>query len=542
VDASTRPVSSFAVWIRRPIDLAARGPGPAFGVYLPAHLLVVTIGFLLIHQPSKLATLWPSAGLLLATLTMVPRRSWWGILPAALLAESLGSLFFDYPLLAQEGNREWALYAPLINVVEATLGAWLYLRGLEPRQPPELARVLYAFIAVTVAVSVGAALGAGGLYLRSGNPYWDTFWAWWAGDLLGILAVAPMLLMWWWAGSGYVGPSDGRRWELLGIIASAAIVCVLVFARGRDDFDLPYALFPVLLWAGARFAPRIVASIGCGVALLAAWLHNQGLGPFSAGAAVIPESMLPLQVFLGMLLATALLVSVGQHDRRALQARLRDYAQMLTQAEDDARRLAAQDLQDGIGQMLVGIRLKIENLKRSVVDANAARELDETTKLLAETQQNTRGLLAELSPPGLYELGLAAAIDALAIRMRERYGLQVRTDFVGDIEAVHIHRRLAAYRIARELLLNVAKHAGTNQAQVQLKRLDDDLQLVVSDSGRGFDDAPGRLPYWSESFGLFGIRDRVTNEGGQFDIDTAPGKGCRVSVTLPATPRPLRES
>lgn len=513
----------------------------AVAVYLPTHFLFVVIGLALVPSPSKLATIWPSVGLLLAVLTMVPRRFWLGLLPAALLAELLAGLWLDRPNLAPTAPLAWLLYAPVVNVATSTLGAWIYLRGLEPRRPPETTRVLYAFAAVAIAITVGAIMGGLGLHWREGNPIWDSFLAWWAGDLLGVLAVAPVLLMWWWAGLGYVGRGDGNRWELALIGVAAALVCLFVFGRDDTAFNLPYALFPVLLWAAARYPPRIVTTLGCGVTFLAASLHNMGLGPFAADQA-IPDSMLPLQAFLAILLATALLVSVSQHERRNLQARLRDYAQKLTQAEDTARRAAALDLHDGIGQMLVAIKLKLENAIRAGLDASTEQQLREAALLIGETQQNTRGLLADLSPPGLYEMGLAVALDALVLRLRDHHHLSVRTEYSGAIEQLPLNRRISAYRIARELLTNVARHAGVTQAQLKVSAEDQWLLIEVRDSGRGFDPAPLRLSYWSQSFGLFSIREQVATEGGTFDVVSAPGEGCRVNVALPANPLQLNVS
>jgi signal transduction histidine kinase len=542
VTTSTQPVSRLSVLLHRPVLLLSANVWSAFAIYLPAHFVFAVIGLALVPSPSKLATIWPSAGLLLAVLTMVRRRMWLGILPAALLAELLGGLWFDRPNLAPDAPLAWLLYAPAVNVFTSTFGAWLYLWGLEPRRPPETSRVLYAFIAVTIAVTIGAVLGGVGLYWREGNPIWDSFLAWWAGDLLGVLAVAPMLLMWWWAGLGYVGRSDGSRWELALIILAAVLVCMFVFGRGDTAFKLPYALFPVLLWAAARFPPRIVSTLGCGIALLAASLHNMGLGPFAAERFPVPESMLPLQAFLGILLATALLVSVSQHERRNLQSRLRDYAQKLTTAEDTARRAAAQDLHDGIGQMLVAIKLKLENARRQGPGDALDRELGEAAQLVGATQQNTRGLLADLSPPGLYEMGLSVALDALVLRLRDNYQLSVRTEYSAGIENLSIHRRIAGYRIARELLTNVVRHAGVSEARLQVSTDGKLLQIVVSDAGRGFDPAPLKLSYWSQSFGLFSIREQVAIEGGTFDVESAPGQGCRISVALPANPLRLNES
>ena len=98
---------------------------------------------------------------------------------------------------------------------------------------------------------------------------------------------------------------------------------------------------------------------------------------------------------------------------------------------------------------------------------------------------------------------------------------------------VDVELRIVAFKIVRELLQNVAKHARTNRAQVVVQGSENGLVVEVIDQGIGFEwqyelfEADGR------GFGLWSIDDRVRAAGGAMTVDTAPGKGCRVTVSFP---------
>ena len=162
------------------------------------------------------------------------------------------------------------------------------------------------------------------------------------------------------------------------------------------------------------------------------------------------------------------------------------YARQLAGAEERARRSTAVDLHDGIGQQLVGLALTL--------DAAAARVPPETRLLLGEATHtlrqvhaSTQRVIADLSPPGLYELGLEPALQWLAVYMRGRDNLQVILHVNVDDGAFDLEMRILIFKLIRELLRNVVKHARVDTATVNVSMTVRQLSLEVIDDGVGFE-------------------------------------------------------
>ena len=142
---------------------------------------------------------------------------------------------------------------------------------------------------------------------------------------------------------------------------------------------------------------------------------------------------------------------------------------------------------------------------------------------------NLRGLIAELRPGALDQLGLADAIEGLADHHRETAGLEVLTDVAG-CRRVEFDPELESgvYRVVQEALTNVAKHAGASRVSVSVSCLPEALRLEVADDGVGFDpDDP------SAGFGLLGMRERVELAGGELEVGSVAGSGTRLAAELP---------
>jgi len=220
-------------------------------------------------------------------------------------------------------------------------------------------------------------------------------------------------------------------------------------------------------------------------------------------------------------------------ERRATQ--LRALAVELTHAEQRERRRLAQFLHDQLQQLLVGARFSLGMLRRQLQDTDVLRAVQQVDELLAQSIEASRTLTVELSPPLLYEAGLAHALDWLGRQMREKHGLRVDVAADPDADPADEDVRLFVFQAVRELLFNVVKHAGVGSAQVRVARRDGErVQVVVSDEGVGFDPVPTRTggeP--SGAFGLFSIRERMELLGGWLEMDSAPGKGTRATLSVP---------
>lgn len=220
-------------------------------------------------------------------------------------------------------------------------------------------------------------------------------------------------------------------------------------------------------------------------------------------------------------------------------AQLRTLTSELTLAEQRERRRLAQILHDHLQQLLVGATFSIVALRNRSQDVELLASLHQVSELLDQSIKVSRSLTVEISPPVLYDGGLAVAMQWLASWMQEKYDLKVdvQADDSADPEAEDI--RVLLFQAVRELLFNIVKHAGINRATLQTDRLDGDrIRIVVADEGVGFVE-PARQSLHgihASGLGLLSIRERLEILGGTLEIDSAPGQGTRAVLIAPLTP------
>lgn len=216
--------------------------------------------------------------------------------------------------------------------------------------------------------------------------------------------------------------------------------------------------------------------------------------------------------------------------------RLRALATQLSLVEDRERRRFATALHDEISQELVVLRLKITSMLADA-PSHMRSALDDLQSLLGSCLERTRLLTYDLSPPVLYELGLEPAIESIGARMAAEHGLEFEFEVRGATEPLIDEIGPVLFRVVRELLVNVIKHAQASMVRVAIRRDFPFVALVVEDDGNGF--APG----WNKQeasgggFGLFSIRERMRQLGGTLEIGRSQLGGAVVIVTCPlATP------
>ena len=212
----------------------------------------------------------------------------------------------------------------------------------------------------------------------------------------------------------------------------------------------------------------------------------------------------------------------------------------LTRAEERERQRVAEVIHDHLQQLLSVARINLGMAMNRVGAEDVRTSLTDLDNLLAESLEITRSLSAEISPAILRRSGLSAALRWLGRWYHDRFGLQVSVEAEVKAEAEaepDDETRVMLFRAVRELLFNIVKHAQTANASVQLSQTADGRAcIVVSDQGAGFD--PEMLRAWDGTaggFGLFSLRERLELLGGQFEVDSSPGRG--TSVTISGPPR-----
>lgn len=191
----------------------------------------------------------------------------------------------------------------------------------------------------------------------------------------------------------------------------------------------------------------------------------------------------------------------------------------------------ARELHDELAQSLTAIKMDATWIREALSpDAGAVRaKLDDMLGLLDTTVAATRRIASDLRPLLLDDLGLVPAIQWLTHNFTQRHAVACKLSLDEDVELAEPYAT-AVFRIVQESLVNVAKHAGASQVEVRIARTDAAVVLEVVDDGAGFAlDAP-RKP---SSLGLMGLHERARLLQGTVDIDTAPGQGTRIRVSIP---------
>lgn len=219
------------------------------------------------------------------------------------------------------------------------------------------------------------------------------------------------------------------------------------------------------------------------------------------------------------------------------QHKLRSLASDLTLTEEHQRRKIATDLHDRIGQALAMSKMKLSQIRRANATIEHRNELDEVYELLEQTIQDTRSLTFDISPPILYELGLELAIEWLTEKFQQQYNIQVNFKDDGKRKPLDDDIRIVLFRIVRELLINIVKHASAKNVIVSIGRKKNQLIIHIIDDGIGFDLSNiDNVKEMKGGFGFFSIRERLDFLGGRFNVESKVGHG--TGVTLEA---PLRE-
>lgn len=217
------------------------------------------------------------------------------------------------------------------------------------------------------------------------------------------------------------------------------------------------------------------------------------------------------------------------------QERLRQLTTELNLAEQRERKRFATELHDHLQQLLVVGKLLIGQGKRVAIgQPDCEQAFEKVDDILSDALNYSRTLVAELSPSVLHEFGLPAALRWLGEQMK-RFELTV-TVKVDTQEKVPLLENIAIllFQSVRELLINAAKHAKTNEASVWLMQEDGLLRLTVQDQGVGFDSTMVHQA-GSHKFGLLSIRERMAALGGCCELHSAHGKGTTVVLSLPYT-------
>jgi len=213
---------------------------------------------------------------------------------------------------------------------------------------------------------------------------------------------------------------------------------------------------------------------------------------------------------------------------------LETLSRRLLQAQEEERRAIARELHDEIGQILTVLKINLVLTQREVRDPVGPRLLAESVDLVDRLIGQVRDLWRTLRPSLLDELGLPAALQALVDSAAKRAGLDVELETDPQIERLDPEWEITCYRVVQESLTNVIRHSRARCVRVRLTQSEADFQIDITDDGIGFD-VEDVLAGTSASahMGLLGMRERLSLVGGTLSIESRPGHGTQIRVSLP---------
>ena len=254
----------------------------------------------------------------------------------------------------------------------------------------------------------------------------------------------------------------------------------------------------------------------------------------------------PMLAALAALAATILVVAVVLAKRRrevlASQRRQGELAERLSvltrrlfSSEEDERRKLSRELHDDLGQSLTSIGLDIQIVERQGTTPEGRVATGRALSTVRGALDRVREISSLLRPPVLDDLGLEQAVRTALTEFTTRSGVDGQLEIDLDDARIPEGAEGHVYRILQEALTNVARHASASTVFVTLRATPDAIDLTVKDDGSGF--ATADVPT-AKRFGLLGMRERSELLGGEFTLETAPGAGTTIRVSIPIRPVP----
>ena len=216
-----------------------------------------------------------------------------------------------------------------------------------------------------------------------------------------------------------------------------------------------------------------------------------------------------------------------------LELERREAARRIVDAHESERLRIAQELHDEVGQTLTAVVLQLSRLEERL-PAELSGELDEAQDAARASLEDVRRIATELRPEALRDLGLASALAALSDGFGRRAGLHVDRQIQTPMPQLGGEAELVVYRIAQEALTNVARHAGSDTAELTVQANADQLTLTVRDHGRGLPSG-----YATDGNGMRGMQERAGLVGANLRIETPiGGSGTELRLELPLNGAP----
>lgn len=207
---------------------------------------------------------------------------------------------------------------------------------------------------------------------------------------------------------------------------------------------------------------------------------------------------------------------------------------IITAQEDERKRLAS-DLHDGIIQSLIAIWYRLQRITSDTytVPAELNHEMVNLTDVLGEQIQDIRRILYDLRPIILDNYGLVPAIQSHAGKIQEQNGIRINLSIKGEELRFTPQIEITLFRIIQEALNNVVKHSGATMVDIEFAADERKVQMSIRDNGTGLKEGKIDLPRSDGGLGLVSIQERALLLNGTCSIESWPGQGTMIRITMP---------
>lgn len=224
-------------------------------------------------------------------------------------------------------------------------------------------------------------------------------------------------------------------------------------------------------------------------------------------------------------------------EEKELQEDMHFYGQLITKAQEEERKRLARELHDEVSSSLLLLTQRLDAVTSSIRprQSQGLKEKLETLRNQAiEALEYLRRYAQDLRPRILDDLGLIPALEWMAEDMEDNYGIRAHVEVIGSERSLLAEVQLLVFRIAQQALSNIRRHAEASAVAIKLEFGDNNLVMIVSDNGKGFE-APQRIEDLASAgrLGIMGMYERARLLGGTLEVKSELGKGTQVIARLP---------
>ncbi len=506
-------------------------------IIFAVYIITARLGLMLDAVGGFATLVWFPTGISLASLLIFGPKFWPAISTGAFFANWLNGA----PIMVAAGIG-------LGNTLEAVIGAYLLKRFVDFENSLQTLKDVLGliFLAALFSTLISATIGVSALLLGgviTVGEYYKTWLAWWVGDMVSNLVIAPLILVWSDRFSLRFNLSFSRVIEIIGLALSLIVINILIF---REYFNFgvrtapgAYLIFPTLIWVALRFGTRAAVTVIFIVSILAVVITSLGYGPFAIGS--LNQSLLSVQLYMVVMSVSALILAAVANERQELEDR-----------KDEFISIASHELKTpittikGYTQILNQFLKGSKNQKPLFYISKMEDQLNRLTKLVNDLLDVSKIQAGKLQLQK-EKVDMKALIESVIsdLQLVIKHKLNFKSDGKDMIiwaDKYHLNTVLV------NLISNAVKYSPKSDlVNITALRNDSNLIVKVEDFGIGISkkdqknvfekffraDNRIRQSFSGLGLGLYIASEIIRQHQGEIWLDSVKGKGTVVSFKLP---------